>query len=238
MFFSHLPSTTRLACAIALINAVVPLLAVCGAYAIGLAQQVVPVCNPFIEGCTSISRAARSGDAIYWFRFWMMPLAPCILVYWYLQRHWLSALVGTYTRGIASVFWLNVFAAIALLLYVDFLGSDGPFYEFMRRQGVMFYFGLTAIAQLLSIHAIYRIWPTLPRTERRAVRVQWLIVVAQWVLGLASVANSAWQPPFKSEVNNVLEWWFALFMVSYYGASVWLWAARPPAWEPRARLNK
>lgn len=229
--FSALSAENKVACYIALVNALVPLVAVFGAYAIALWQQAAPACNPFTEGCTSISRAARSGDAIFWFRPLMMPLAPLILVYWVLQRNWLIALIGRRTRELDVILWLSVFSTLALVLYVNFLGSEGPFYNFMRRQGVMFYFGFTGIAQLLSLHVIYTHRQKIPVVLQRAIRWQWVAVVFQWVLGLASVAVSVLQLSNRSEANNVIEWWFALAMVSFYAVSVYLWRVAPPKWR-------
>lgn len=207
---------------IAWINCLLPLFAVTASYAISYSQGLVEGCVPFWHGCTSISRAARSGDAIFLFRGVMMPLVPVYLAYWWLQTRWLATL-STRRREITTIFWLGCVSALALILYVDFLGADGSFARLMRRQGVMLYFGLAGIAQLLSLHVLHKARIQLTEPQRLAWQIQWFAVGVQWVLGLGSILNSALQPENRTEINNALEWSFALTMVAFYAGSALAW---------------
>ena len=54
--------------------------------------------------------------------------------------------------------WLGIPVSLpAVLVYAGALGTEGEFYKWMRRYGVVFYFGFTGIAQLLVANRLF--WP-------------------------------------------------------------------------------
>lgn len=207
---------------IAWLNTLVPFLAVAAGYAIALWQQQAPACVPFWEGCTSISRAVRNGDALFWFRGLMMPLTVLLAFYWILQRRWLNQ-ISARQGGFNSLVVLGTISALALGLYTNYLGSDGDFYRFMRRFGITFYFAFGLLGQLLSLRASHQVRNALPAPVRRWLRCQWVLVVWQWLLGLASLTISIVQPENKYEAHNIVEWHFALAMTGFYMFSAFIW---------------
>lgn len=107
----------------------------------------VDACTPLVEGCTSISRAARHGLANHVFRLLVLPCALLVGLHW-----WLAARrLGSRWRDVA---WLGGIAALALAVYATFLGTDGEAYRFLRRYGVVCFFGFGYLAQLRFLHAI------------------------------------------------------------------------------------
>lgn len=220
----------RLPVVIAWINFIVPMVAVVGAYSISLYQESVPACVPFWEGCTSISRAARHGDALFWFRGLMMPVSMLLVIYWIYQWHWLNQLAGRLRRH-RVILVLGIVSALALVLYANYLGSDGDFYRFMRRFGVTFYFALALLAQLLSLQSLHSMGAPLDARLLPGIRFQWVCVWAQWLLGLVSLWVSLTEPSYEYEAENIIEWNFALAMVAFHGASGWLWRTSPPPLE-------
>lgn len=212
---------------IAWLNALIPLIAVVGAYTIALAQGYPAQCFPFLEGCTSISRAARFGDAIFWFRGLMLPLTVLLAIYWLYHRRWLQQFANS-QQSYSSVFIVGLIAALALGVYANFLGSDGSIYRFMRQSGVFFYFGCTMLAQLLSLYSVQKYRTQLPMPLQILVRWQWAAVSAQWLIGLISLSVTFTQPEFKSAINNILEWNFALVMTLFYLFSALIWRHFPP----------
>lgn len=214
---------------IAWLNTLVPLVAVVGGYQIAIQQQVADACLPLFEGCTSISRGVRSGDALFWFRGFMMPSSMLLVFYWTLQYRWLETVAGR--RNCHRVILaLGVISALALVLYANFLGSQGDFYRFMRRFGVTFYFAFAALAQLLSLYSLSAV-QQIPAAAQGWLKALWVLVIAQWCIGLASLAVTLVEPSNKYELENIVEWNFALAMVCFYGASGELWRrlrVRPP----------
>ncbi len=212
---------------IAWLNTLIPILAVAGGYAIALWQQQAPACLPFWEGCTSISRAVRNGDALFWFRGLMMPLTMLLAFYWILQRRWLNQITAR-QGSFNTLVLLGTISALALGLYANYLGSDGDFYRFMRRFGITFYFAFGLLGQLLSLRASHQVRGTLPPGIRRWLKCQWALVIWQWLLGLVSLTITIMQPENKYEANNIVEWHFALAMTSFYLFSAFIWKQMPP----------
>ena len=52
----------------------------------------IPFCVPYIEGCTSISRAARHGLGNHLFRLMVLPCALLVFLHWWLAGRWLPSL--------------------------------------------------------------------------------------------------------------------------------------------------
>lgn len=220
----------RLPTAIAWLNFIVPLVAVWGAYGIALHQDLAVACVPFWEGCTSISRAARNGDALFWFRGFMMPLSMLLVIYWVYQYRWLEQLAGPRKRhGVILV--LGIISALTLVLYANYLGSQGDFYRFMRNIGVRFYFGFALVAQIMSLQSLHSVRAQLSSKIIAGLNGQWLCVAVQVLPGLFMLWMDATQPAYKYEGQNIVEWNFALAMVTFHGLSAWLWKLHPPRLE-------
>ena len=84
---------------VAIIVTILPLVGVTGAYLFSASVGTVPWCVPFLEGCTSISRAGRYGDAVYLFRATMIPHAIFLVWFWVFAKNWLNLLNGGPTRS-------------------------------------------------------------------------------------------------------------------------------------------
>lgn len=211
---------------IAWLNTLIPIVAVVGAYQIALYQDLAIACMPLLEGCTSISRAARNGDALFWFRGLMMPLSMLLVIYWVYQWRWLNQLAGVRLKH-TVVLSLGIISALALVIYANYLGSDGGMYRFMRRFGVTFYFAFALLAQLISLQALHFMRAQFSNRVRRLLKIQWGLVWAQWLIGLISLGVTLMQPSYKYEAENIIEWNFALAMISFYAVSGWLWKELP-----------
>lgn len=205
---------------IAWIVCLVPIIAAHGAYFIGLWQGVASECVPYFEGCTSISRAARNGDAIFLFRGLMMPTAAFLVIFWYLQSIWLKQITH---KPHPVVFVLGTIGAVFLVLYADFLGTEGDFYEFMRRYGITFYFAMTILAQMLSIRSLQRVKSTLDGKIKRYLSIQFLLITIYWVLGIANVVIKATGVSWADQSENIIEWHFALYMSFFFGLTAMMW---------------
>lgn len=178
------------------------------AYLLSIQAGHVPACMPYVEGCVSISRAARHGDGNYLFRLLVIPCAVLHALVWWLARHWL--------REGRLMLVLGVMSAIALAVYATFLGTEGEAYRFLRRYGVIVYFGFGYLAQLSLMRRAARTG-ALPAGVIAAL--SW-IAVAMLGLGLANVVTglAAQDAAAKDRWENVFEWWLGLLMVGWYAA--------------------
>lgn len=173
----------------------------------------VPACVPYIEGCTSISRAARHGLGNHLFRLLVLPTALLVAVFW-----WLSAIWSGQGRRLLTA--LGVIAALSLAVYATFLGTEGDIYRYLRRNGVVFFFGASFLAQLLFLRGMRL-------RSRHAVHARWLQWTCLWMLslGLAHVLALvlAGGSAFQDRFENALEWWLGLGLVAWYLRVALLW---------------
>ncbi|WP_132999919.1 hypothetical protein [Luteimonas arsenica] len=179
----------------------------------------VPACIPYLEGCTSISRAARHGLGNHLFRLMVLPCAALLALHWWTTVRWLS-LRGA-MRGGGWLLGLGIAAAVALAVYATFLGTEGVAYRFMRRYGVVVYFGASYLAQLLFLRMGRGVGE--PPTRLRAAMLA--VCALMLVPGLGNVAASALvaDADARDRVENALEWQLGVLLVSWYLLQARLW---------------
>lgn len=206
---------------IALACWLLPTIAVLVTYLVSAAQGQAPACFPFLEGCTSISRAARQDPSIHIFRAMMLPTATLIAAYWLLVRAWLGQL-GDAGRARDWITTLGLVGALFMVLYVVFLGTDGRAYELMRRYGVTIYFAFTALAQLVLAARLARLPAAAQaRVGRGVIRAKTGFGTAMLLLGLANIPLANYFP--ELQFDNSIAWNFALLMHGYFGLTAIAW---------------
>lgn len=210
----------------------IPIIAAHGAFFLGLWEGVARECVPYFQGCTSISRAAREGNAIFIFRGLMMPTAALLVIFWCLQNIWLKQITEKTHR---SIFILGSIGALFLILYVNFLGTEGDFYQFMRRYGITFYFALTVLAQMLSIRSLQKVKNSLHRRTRQFLKAQFILMILYCCLGIANVIIKATGVSWADQTENIIEWHFALYMSLYFGLTAMMWKRNHFSWQFRNR---
>ena len=207
------PGTTRHGRALwplALLAALLPLAATAIAYPLSVRLELAPGCNPFIDGCVSISRAGRHGLPNIVFRGLLLPAAVLQALCWIVCPAWLGT-IGAPRDALQR--WLpalGVGAGAMLALYATFLGTEGEGYRWMRRYGVFFYFGLTAIGALVVSDQMLRRL----RGDARARRIAFAVAAPCMLLpllGLVHVLLPLWwsSPAEKNALQNITEWWGA-----------------------------
>ncbi len=180
-------------------------------------------CNPYLDGCTSISRAGRFGLANALFKALMLPYATVLTLYWFACAQWLRGLEPARSTATGWIPWLGFVSALFLVLYATFLGSDGDGYRLMRRYGVFVYFGFNFIAQLLLTGRLVALAPT-PRVPAWIVRAKVTLCATVLSFGWVNVAAGAMLRD-PDAVRNVMEWWAALLMACYYLLTWRAWRA-------------
>lgn len=214
---------------ITLLAGLLPILAVHLAYLLNAFSggELEPrfVCLPYIDGCVSISRAARSGPGLHLFRAVMLPCAVLVLLSWSFVREWLLCLDVCSRKRAWWVFVPGAVGAVFLVFYVTWLGTDGEWYRWLRRYGVTFYFGGTALAQLLLV---WILWPLRKRlsggTLSGSVTALLTLVSLQWALGVFSALKSILfsDPVLIDRIENVIEWAYALPMALVFVLIAWM----------------
>lgn len=222
-----LPQTSAIALwPLPLVAGLLPAVAALVAFAIATHAGLVPACNPFIDGCVSISRAARHDLPNHVFRALVLPAAALQALTWLLAAHSLLALGGAgFRRSTWALGTIGVAAGIALVLYGTFLGTEGQVYRWLRRYGTVVYFGGTCLAMLLLARALQRLHAAqhvrLPRLHERVLLALLTLIVA---LGLGNALAGAWaDAALKDRVENVTEWWGSLFITLAFVTLAALW---------------
>lgn len=217
-----------------LVAGLLPLLATAVAATISMQQGLVPSCNPFVDGCTSISRAARYELANHVFRALMLPAAVLQAVTWLLLARWLRELAagtapGLRLPGLRWLAGLGITAGMALVTYGAFLGTEGAVYRLLRQYGTVVYFGFTCLNMIIAGGCIQRLIDAgrLPLARRTGHA---LTALAATLVGLG-LLNAAMAPLLgpegKLRMENVTEWWGALiFVVVFCILAFAAWRAR------------
>lgn len=215
-----------------LVIAIVLVVATHLAWWISVQAGHVPYCIPYLEGCTSISRAARHGVGNHLFRLLVLPCALLVGIHWWLAGRWLA---GRGSGGVAMLL-LGVTGALALAVYATFLGTEGEAYRFLRRYGVVVYFGCSYLAQLLFLRLAQASGP-LDRTSRLLMLG---ICVAMLVLGVTHVVVAALigGSALQDRLENVFEWHLGVLLVGWFLVHARLWRQEGFALAEAVRHNR
>lgn len=184
---------------------IAPVAGVSIAYWLNVDAGLLPSCMPLLEGCTSISSTGRMLPGGMIFRAILLPQATLLIALWWISAAWLAR-VAPEARSGKAIVTSGVIGAAALVLYVTFLGTKEPFYEFMRHFGIYFYFLGTAVSQILLTLAM-------PRSSLRTAML-W-VIATPFALGVINlVQKSLLSNPDYME--NRIEWTAALLMQVWF----------------------
>jgi hypothetical protein len=200
---------------LALFCAAIPFLTIHLSFLVSAIEGNVRWCVPYWETCSSISRAGRYGTAYFIFKGGMIPACVLLALFWWLNRAWLQ-LLGL--EGGHALPWLGLMSSLALLTYTLALGHAGDTFYFMRRAGVIGWFGLTYIAQL-QLGASLRRHPRWGMAGQRLVQFSLVTLL----IGLISVAAGLVVPERHDELENAFEWTLALLLNIHGFVVAMLW---------------
>jgi hypothetical protein len=117
----------------------------------------------------------------------------------------------------------GVTGALFLILYVTFLGTEAPFYEFMRRYGVYMYFALSVIAQIILASKVLPVARQL--SMKRLVSLTRLQLLLAWFPFALGALNLVLKATLENSdaAENRIEWIFAMQMQLYFIVSYFSW---------------
>jgi hypothetical protein len=209
---------------LAILITVLPLLASNGAFLLSAYDGLISWCMPYIDGCTTISNAGRSGDTIFYYRALVFPYSVLLLLFWVYSKKWLDLLHGHSTQGAQSILWLGVLGSIGLLVYIDFLGTTGEVYSLMRRIGAAMYFVLIPLAQSMLLFQHYKVLHKSPDSliNPKVLQYQLVIVLLMLTIAVASVFFVV-TGKNTSAIENIVEWNFSLLVNLYSAGMILIW---------------
>jgi len=192
------------------LSGLLPFTAVLICTVISMQQALIPQCLPLIEGCTTVSATGRHGAPYFIFKAMVIPSGVILMGFWVVSGLWCLEL-GRRLAGI-SLLIAGLVGAGFLIVYATFLGSDGTWYDWLRRFGARMFFALTAFAQLLLTAGA---WTGLAPRRPLALRVMLGLCVVQLLIGLASLpAPLVLADP--DAIQNIVEWNYGLAMLLFF----------------------
>ncbi|HTF97196.1 MAG TPA: hypothetical protein VL995_13755 [Cellvibrio sp.] len=195
----------------------IPLLVVNASWVWSSVAGAIEWCLPYWSGCVSISKAARSSDALFLFRAAMILNAALLMHFW--LHSWQFLLL--HQRRVQSVPVLGITAALFLILYANFLGTQGKVYQLLRQYGVTIYFAFTVLAQMIFTRHLLQLG--LLKIQRL---VRWEFYLCGWLLALGIISifcNTLLTGEPKDRWENIIEWHFALGMNLYFLLTALIW---------------
>lgn len=212
-----------------LLAALLPFLAVHATYMVAASYGYVDWCFPYLDSCTSISATGRQPPASYLFRATMLPAAVIIMAYWWLNHAWMKSVYREASVGPGPannwMLALGVLACIGLILYVVVLGEAGNAWALQRRVGVILYFSLTFLSQLLLLAQMRRLRPRLARIPGWIPGAMWVVCITLLALGVLTVVLQAWDGAWYETVEDAFEWVLALLLQANFLLGYLAWRA-------------
>lgn len=199
-----------------LLSALLPFVVTHLAWGLSLQAGLIPACNPYLDGCVSISRAARHGLGNDLFRMVMLPSATLQALCWLAVALWLRRKAPGAARLLP---WLGLLAGVFLALYATFLGSEGAIYQVLRRYGINVYFASTYLALLVVLRVLSR------RPQAPGYRPLLAVALGFMAIGLVSIAVSytVADAGLRYRWENVLEWHLGLWLTALFAVLAWRW---------------
>ncbi len=198
---------------LALLVGILPTIAINAIYLLAASEGSVPWCNPYWDGCTSISATGRHGTAFIVFKLTMLPIAILYALYWHQTQKQLQH------RGYksSSIILLGYLSVAALCLYVATLGLVGDSFQLSRRIGIIFYFTFTYLCQLLALYQLYTLSISLPGRSLQLILSLAILAIGVLTLILGLVLDN------YSDYEDAFEWNIALLLHAGFILNWWGW---------------
>jgi len=221
-----------------LATGLIPILAIHISLLLAIHAGAIPSCFPYLDGCASISATGRYEPASFVFKPAMMSEWAILVLYWLFNVAWIRSLAQQADSNARTGTWMGVIGcagALALILYVTFLGTQAPFYEFMRRFGVYLYFLFSVIAQIMLARHTIRLSGKLGLPNLGKIgRTQMTLALIPFLLGaLNLILKSTLENPDPAE--NIIEWIFALLMHLFFVLTYFAW--KQTEFDGRFKVN-
>lgn len=202
---------------IALITGLLPFLCIHLTYVIAASHGHVDWCNPYWDSCTSISATGRELPEKLLFKFIMIPAGLMAMLFWWLVNQWLAQVCQRRSPVMLAV---GAVAGLFLILYVVALG-EGREYQGLRRIGIVLFFALTFLAQLLYLA---RCASMTRRTalQGRVIRWQSRAAFTLLAIGISTVLLDLFYKNYDA-IEDAFEWVMMLFIVAQFVSHYGLW---------------
>lgn len=203
---------------IALITGLIPFICIHLTYLVAASQGHVDWCNPYWDSCTSISATGRQLPEKLLFKFIMLPAGVFAMLFWWLADQWLRQVLQRRAPVMVAV---GAVAGLFLMLYVVALG-EGRDYQTLRRIGIILFFSLTFLAQLLFLWQCAKGASPAEAFVQRIIGVQKSMALTLLAIGISTVILDLAYRDYDS-IEDAFEWVMMLFIIAQFISHYPLW---------------
>ena len=185
-----------------LLVAIFPFIAIHISLILSVQSEYLTLCNPYIDGCYSISRVARQPSSIIIFKILMLISAFSLFFLWP------RLFKPNYNKILILI---GRVGSLFLIAYIVALGEEGFLYELMRRFGVFIFYIFTLISQ----------WVFTLNVDSRKRRFLDKIFLINIITCFQILAFFVAIPFFlfienHSYIENIIEWWITLLITLWF----------------------
>ena len=185
-----------------LLVSIIPFISIHLSFILSVQNEYLALCNPYFDGCYSISRVARQPSSIIIFKILMLVSAFSLFFLW--PRLFKS----NYNK---ILIFIGRIGPLFLIAYIVALGEEGFLYELMRRFGVFIFYIFTLISQ----------WVFTLNVDLRKKRFIDKIFLMNIIVYLQILAFLVAIPFFLfiknySYIENIIEWWITLLITLWF----------------------
>ena len=185
-----------------LLVAIFPFIAIHISLILSVQSEYLTLCNPYIDGCYSISRVASQPSSIIIFKILMLISAFSLFFLWP------RLFKPNYNKILILI---GRIGSLFLIVYIVALGEEGFLYELMRRFGVFIFYIFTLISQ----------WVFTLNVDSRKRRFLDKIFLINIITCFQILAFFVAIPFFLfienySYIENIIEWWITLLITLWF----------------------
>ena len=212
--------------ALPLAVAILLFVAVHACYLVSASHGHVEWCFPYLEGCTTISKAARVEPEVFIYRVMVTASAVLMIPFWRITGTF-HDLLGDAERSAArrAFVVLGVLAAVLLAVNAGIIGSDIDWVRRLRRLCVLgFFFGVFGAVALATL-SLARVGAGIAAL-RGPLRAKGVLTVLMPVLGAFNYIVLPLVPAlevYEDEIQSAIEWNWVAMLCAFFACSAVAW---------------
>ena len=180
----------------------IPVFTVIISYIISIKLNLVEMCIPIFEGCTSISRVGRYEPVKFFFKPMMYLYSISIFFFWII----FSQEINNVKIKSKNLIILTFITVIFLCLYITFLG-ESKIYSFFKRIGIYLYILSIVLLQFSSNRILINNKKKLSRFfNYKIVRTNYYLSNFLVILGLILLPILIIKIESFPQIKNIISW--------------------------------
>ncbi len=185
-----------------------PILTIIVSYIWSASLNIVNLCLPNFDGCTSISRVGRYEPVVYFFKPMMFIYSIILGIFW---SKFYKILKLEHIE-ISKFFLLIAYCSILfLILYIFFLG-EGKLYKFFRQVGIFIYIFFTVLTQIFFSTKLKK----LTNFNNKISKFIYYYTVLLGIIGILLFPLVTTKVIEIVNFKNIVSWNYFLFIQIYF----------------------